>query len=56
MQFSLAYICSRVINSNRVDIEMAKLTNAVGCKFGGAEEREKSLKEAFKVCMEACTK
>ena len=31
---------------------MAKLTNAVGCKFGGAEEREKGLKEAFKVCVE----
>ena len=28
---------------------MAKLIDAVGAKFGGAEEREKSLKEAFKV-------
>ena len=34
---------------------MSKLTNAVGCKFGGPEEREKGLKEAFKVCMEAST-
>ena len=33
----------------RLDIELGKLTDAVGSKFGGAEEREKSLKEAFKV-------
>jgi len=38
-------LCSK----DGVDIEMSKLTNAVGCKFGGPEEREKGLKEAFKV-------
>ena len=53
MQISLVYFWSQNFNAYRVDIEMAKLTNAVCCKFGGAEEREKSLKEAFKVCMEA---
>ena len=39
----------RAYELHRLDIEMAKLTDAVGAKFGGAEEREKSLKEAFKV-------
>ena len=32
---------------------MSKLASAVGCKFGGPEEREKGLAEAFKVCWEA---
>lgn len=49
MQSSFAYNWSQDCNSYRVDIEMSKLASAVGCKFGGPEEREKGLKEAFKV-------
>ena len=41
--------CAKPIVERRLDIEMVKLKDAVGSKFGGAEEREKSLKEAFKV-------
>ena len=55
MQSSFAYNWSQDCNSYRVDIEMSKLASAVGCKFGGPEEREKGLKEAFKVCIKVWT-
>ena len=40
-------------NLCRVDIELSKFTDAVGCKFGKPEDREKDLREAFKVWRKA---